>query len=200
MEQASVFTREQEGPRGLLYQEEFISAEEEAELIARIRELPLTPFYFGAFEGKRRVASFGWRYDYGNNALQKAAIIPLWLTSYVNRVETTEGLKPGAIDQISCTQYEAGVGIGWPRDKPHFERILGLSLASNCKFRFRRRVGAKWQRFSIDAEPRSLYRMMEEARHAWEHSIPPVKRLRYSITFRTMYSGGPAERLQKCEV
>jgi alkylated DNA repair dioxygenase AlkB len=186
MKQASLFPEQQQGPSGLRYEPDFVSAAEEAELIQQIRELPLTPFQFGAFEGKRRVVSFGWRYDYGDHSLQKAGDLPEWLKPYVLRAEAFDKLEPGSIGQVSCSEYEEGVGIGWHRDKPHFERILGLSLASACKFRFRRRNGAKWERFSFDAEPRSLYRMMEEARHGWEHSIPPVERLRYSITFRTM--------------
>ena len=85
-----------------------------------------------------------------------------------------------------CTCNDEGVGIGWHRDKPHFDKVLGLSLGSSCKFRFRRRHGDTWQRYTLDAQPRSLYLMTGEARHAWEHSIPGVERPRYSITFRTM--------------
>jgi hypothetical protein len=104
---------------------------------------------------------------------------------------TFHGLRRLTISKlVQLRKYRAQnmkqASVGWHRDKPHFERILGLSLASACKFRFRRKNGAKWDRYSFDAEPRSLYRMMEEARHGWEHSIPPVEKLRYSITFRTM--------------
>ena len=84
------------------------------------------------------------------------------------------------------TEYEAGAGIGWHRDKPHFDRIYGLSLRTPCRFRFRRKRGNQWQRFTLEAEPRSLYRMDGEARHEWEHSIPGVESLRYSVTFRSM--------------
>jgi alkylated DNA repair dioxygenase AlkB len=85
-----------------------------------------------------------------------------------------------------CTEYDEGVGISWHRDKPHFDEVFGLSLASACKFRFRRKVGASWERFTLPAEPRSLYAMTGEARSSWEHSIPAVDAQRYSITFRTM--------------
>jgi alkylated DNA repair dioxygenase AlkB len=64
--------------------------------------------------------------------------------------------------------------------------VFGMSLGSACKFRFRRPLGDKWQRFTLDAEPRSLYMMSGAARHEWEHSIPGVEAPRYSITFRTM--------------
>jgi alkylated DNA repair dioxygenase AlkB len=87
---------------------------------------------------------------------------------------------------VLCTEYDVGVGIGWHRDKPHFDRIFGLSLGSACKFRFRRPAGKSWERFTMDAEPRSLYMMSGASRHIWEHSIPAVESPRYSITFRTM--------------
>jgi alkylated DNA repair dioxygenase AlkB len=92
-------------------------------------------------------------------------------------------LPAGAVQQLL---YEDGVGIGWHRDGPHFDIVFGLSLASACKFRFRRKVGDRWQRFMLEAEPCSLYMMSGEARHQWKHSIPRVERTRYSITFRTM--------------
>ncbi|WP_246668108.1 MULTISPECIES: alpha-ketoglutarate-dependent dioxygenase AlkB [Bradyrhizobium] len=90
------------------------------------------------------------------------------------------------IGQILCTEYDRGVGIGWHRDKPHFDRIFGLSLGTACKFRFRRRTENGWERFTLNAAPRSLYLMAGDARRIWEHSIPPVEAPRYSITFRTM--------------
>jgi alkylated DNA repair dioxygenase AlkB len=87
---------------------------------------------------------------------------------------------------VLFTEYEKGTGIGWHRDKPHFDQVFGLSLGSACKFRFRRKTGPTWQRFTLEAEARSLYMMAGESRSIWEHSIPPVDSPRYSITFRTM--------------
>jgi alkylated DNA repair dioxygenase AlkB len=87
---------------------------------------------------------------------------------------------------VLCTDYDVGVGIGWHRDKPHFDKVFGLSLGSACRLRFRRRSSDKWRRVTLNATPRSLYRMEGEARHDWEHSIPAVEQRRYSITFRTM--------------
>jgi alkylated DNA repair dioxygenase AlkB len=95
-------------------------------------------------------------------------------------------LSNGAIQQVLCTEYDDGVGIGWHRDKPHFAPVFGLSLASACKFRFRREVGDAWQRLTFDIEARSLYRLSGESRNLWEHSIPPVAARRYSVTFRTI--------------
>jgi alkylated DNA repair dioxygenase AlkB len=174
------------GPTGLRYQAGFISAAEEEGLVTHIRDLPLTPFQFGAYEGKRRVASFGWRYDYGERKLEKAQDIPGWLAPFIARIEAFSGQGSVPIRQVLCTEYDEGVGIGWHRDKPHFDEVFGLSLASACKFRFRRKAGTSWERFTLTAEPRSLYAMAGEARNLWEHSIPAVEAQRYSITFRTM--------------
>jgi alkylated DNA repair dioxygenase AlkB len=184
--QLPLFESDTAAPAGLRYQEDFVSKDEESDLIGHIRELPLAPFQFGAFEGKRRVVSFGWRYDYSQQKLQQADELPPWLAPYIARVEQFAGPHPSSIRQILCTEYEEGVGIGWHRDKPHFDKIFGLSLASGCKFRFRRKAGTRWDRFTLEAAPRSLYMMSGESRHVWEHSIPPVERARYSITFRTM--------------
>jgi len=183
---ATPLSRQTPAPQGLRYHPDFISPEEEAELIARIRALPLTPFQFGQYEGNRRVAWFGWRYDYSNRQLERADEIPKWVAPYVARVESFSGVLPGAVQQILFTEYDQGVGIGWHRDKPHFDEIFGLSLASACKFRFRHKMAEGWQRFTLAAQPRSLYMLSGEARQVWEHSIPAVDAARYSVTFRTM--------------
>jgi alkylated DNA repair dioxygenase AlkB len=184
--QLAPFDDQTTGPSGLRYVRDFISAATEQELIAHISQLPLKPFQFGAFEGNRRVKSFGFRYDYTLQKLQESEPVPDWLATLAHAVERFGDLSEGSVRQVLCTDYEVGVGIGWHRDKRHFDKVFGLSLGSACKFRFRRRTRDGWERFTLPAEPRSLYLMDGEARHAWEHSIPPVERRRYSITFRTM--------------
>jgi alkylated DNA repair dioxygenase AlkB len=185
-EQLAFFSDDASAPQGLRYQPSFITAQSEQELIAYIRALPLAPFQFGAFEGKRRVASFGWRYDYNQRKLEQAEDLPAWIAPLIVKVQAFAGLPAASIRQLLFTEYEKGTGIGWHRDKPHFDQVFGLSLASACKFRFRRKTGRTWQRFTLEAEPRSLYMMAGESRSIWEHSIPPVDSTRYSITFRTM--------------
>jgi len=184
-QQLALFPQAEASPQGLSHVETFISPVVERELIGHVSALPLQPFQFGAFEGKRRVASFGFRYDYTLQRLQPADPIPSWLGPLIEQVEEYGG--PGTqIAQVLCTEYDVGVGIGWHRDKPHFERIFGLSLGSSCKFRFRRKADDRWQRYTLEAAPRSLYLMSGESRRIWEHSIPAVEASRCSITFRTM--------------
>jgi alkylated DNA repair dioxygenase AlkB len=186
-EQLALFADDNRAPEGLRYTAEFIAPAIECELIGQVAALPLQPFQFGAFEGKRRGASFGFRYDYTLQRLQPAEPIPAWLLPLIEKVEAFGG-RSTQIAQVLCTEYDVGVGIGWHRDKPHFDRIFGLSLGSPCRFRFRRAIGAKWQRHTLEAAPRSLYMMSGESRRVWEHSIPAVEAPRYSITFRTMAS------------
>jgi alkylated DNA repair dioxygenase AlkB len=184
-EQLTLFEKLPREPEGLRHAADFVSPAIEQKLILGIRTLPLQPFQFGQFEGKRRVASFGFRYDYDLRQLQRAEPMPVWLAETVEKIETFGGPST-RIRQVLCTEYDVGVGIGWHRDKPDFDGIFGLSLGSACKFRFRRPAGKSWERFTVDAEPRSLYMMSGPSRQIWEHSIPAVEASRYSITFRTM--------------
>jgi alkylated DNA repair dioxygenase AlkB len=184
--QLALFDDQAVSPAGLRYQPEFISAADEQELVAGIAALPLQPFQFGAFEGHRRVKSFGFRYDYKLQKMMPSEPIPEWLEQAARGVERFGGLPDGSVRQVLCTEYDVGVSIGWHRDKPQFDKVFGISLGSACRFRFRRRKGDKWDRFALQAEPRSIYLMDGEARRNWEHSIPPVEQRRYSITFRTL--------------
>jgi alkylated DNA repair dioxygenase AlkB len=184
--QLALFGDQTASPQGLRYVPAFVSAETEQALIAGVAALPLQPFQFGAFEGHRRVKSFGFRYDYTLQKMQPSEPIPDWLGTIARDVENFGELPAGSVRQILCTDYDTGVGIGWHRDKPHYDKVFGLSLGSACKFRFRRKQGEKWERFALTAEPRSLYLMDGDARSQWEHSIPPVEQRRASITFRTM--------------
>ena len=186
MSQLALFPDQVAGPKGLRYTPEFVPAPTERDLIAHLAQLPLQPFQFGAFEGNRRVKSFGFRYDYTAQKMLEAEPVPEWLAHVARSVEGFFDIPQGSISQVLCTDYDVGVGIGWHRDKPHFDKVFGLSLGAACKFRFRRRVGEGWERHTLEAEPRSLYMMDGESRHVWQHSIPPVEQRRYSITFRTM--------------
>jgi alkylated DNA repair dioxygenase AlkB len=181
-----LFGRDPAWPQGLRYQPGFITGEEERGIIDAFASLPLAPFQFGAFEGKRRVASFGLRYDFGDQRLHAAEAFPDFTRPLAARAETFAGLERGAIRHILCTEYQTGAGIGWHRDKAAFDVVLGISLGSACPLRFRLKAAARWQRFTLDAAPCSIYLMTGEARSVWEHSIPPVEAPRWSITFRTM--------------
>jgi len=178
--------RETGVPDGFRYQPEFLAPDEEQALVARVRDLPLREFDFHGYIGHRRVVSYGWRYDFGERRLRHADAIPDFLLALRELVAPFAGLDPDALEQVLVSEYAPGAGIGWHRDKPVFGEVVGVSLLAPCVFRFRRAVGQRWKRANVVAEPRSVYLLSGPARGAWEHSIPPVKAQRYSITFRTL--------------
>jgi alkylated DNA repair dioxygenase AlkB len=173
-------------PEGFHYQEAFIDQTEQNQLLALISELPFREFEFLGYTGKRRVASFGWRYDYSGRRLQKAPDIPEFLLPLRVRAASFAKLEPELLQQALVTEYSIGAGIGWHRDKAVFGQVVGISLLSECVLRFRRKVGAKWERVNVTAAPRSAYVLSGTVRSEWEHSIPGVEELRYSITFRNV--------------
>jgi len=173
-------------PDGFRYRRELISAAEEATLVERMRELPFREFEFHGYLGKRRVVSFGWRYDFSGRQLRKADDMPDFLQALRPQAAAFAELPPDSLQHVLVTEYAPGAGIGWHRDKDMFDEIVGISLLAPCIFRLRRKVGGTWERANIVAEPRSAYLMSGLARSEWEHSIPPVGALRYSITFSNL--------------
>ena len=183
--QIEFFTETPKYPEGFRYEREIISRDDEHCLIAEIRKLPLKEFDFHGFQGKRRIKSFGSRYDYDEERLKDAESIPDFLLPLRERAATFADVPTADIQHALVTEYDHA-GIGWHRDKPNFEDIIGISLLAPCTFRLRRKVGVTWDRVSLEAEPRSAYLMRGPSRTEWEHSIPEVDGLRYSVTFRTM--------------
>ena len=174
-------------PEGFRYQPELISASDEAALLVRVRDLPFREFEFHGYTGKRRVVSFGWHYDFSARRLDRAEDIPEFLRDLREPVGEFAGLRPEALQHVLVTEYGPGAAIGWHRDKAVFGEVVGLSLLAPCVFRLRRATGdGKWERTNLVAEPRSVYLLSGPARTEWEHSIPPVETLRYSVTFRNV--------------
>jgi len=181
-------TRSSVPPEGFLYQAEVLPAEEEQELVERIRELPLKEFEFHGYVGKRRVISFGWHYDFEESTLHPTEEIPPFLHTLRERAAAFAQLTAEDLPHALVTEYSPGTTIGWHRDKGVFGDVVGISLLSPCVFRLRRKTGSTWERYSLNAEPRSAYLLRGASRTDWEHSIPAVDALRYSITFRSLRS------------
>ena len=173
-------------PEGFRYQPEFMTKPEEGNLIEHVRDLPFKEFAFHGFFGRRRVVSFGWKYDFDSAVLREAGPIPEFLMPIRGKAAAFAGIEPSALAHVLVTEYSAGTTINWHTDRPHYEDVIGISLASECKFRLRRRAGSNWQRRSINLAPRSVYLLRGPVRTDWEHSIPAVASLRYSITFRNL--------------
>lgn len=171
---------------GLQLQDDFVSPEEEAELIARVDASDPAPFRFQGWEGKRRTVSFGWSYDFDTAQLDEAAPLPQWLLPLRDRAASFANLAAGALVHALLTRYDPGAGIGWHRDRPAFEHVVGISLGAPATMRFRRRNGPRFIRAEAPLTPRSAYHLSGEARHAWEHSIVEMAQTRWSITFRSL--------------
>jgi len=177
-------------PEGFRYQPELIGPADEQSLLARLRGLPFRDFEFHGYTGSRRVVSFGWHYDFSGRQLLKADDIPDFLLTPRRAAAAFAGMEPEELQHVLVTEYGPGAGIGWHRDKAVFGETVGLSLLSPCVLRLRRKVGErKWERANVEAGPRSAYLLSGPARTVWEHSIPPVNALRYSITFRNLREG-----------
>ena len=177
-------------PEGFRYQPELIGPADEAALLAFVRELPFRDFEFHGYTGKRRVVSFGWHYDFSARHLRKADDIPDFLLPLRSAAAAFAGSEPEELRHVLVTEYGTGAGIGWHRDKSVFGETVGVSLLSPCVFRMRRKVSEKkWERVNLVAEPRSAYYLSGPARFKWEHSIPQMDALRYSITFRNVREG-----------
>ncbi len=187
--QPDLFRASASVPEGFAYRPDFLAPAEDRELVERFAGLPFKEFEFHGYLGKRRVLSFGWKYDFGARALRQADDMPAYLLPLRERAAAFAGIAPLELQQVLLTEYSPGAGIGWHRDKAVFGEVVGISLVSPCVFRLRRNSGSGWERASIVAEPRSAYLLRGPARSEWEHSIPAVDSLRYSITFRNVRSG-----------
>ena len=184
--QSDLFGGVQGLPEGLLYGSGLIDEAEESGLIEKLASLPFRPFEFHGFVGRRRVVSFGWRYVFDGSGLEQAEPIPDFLHPLRNRAAAFAGVDPAALEHVLLNEYEAGAPIGWHRDRSAFGDVVGISLLSPARLRFRRRIGTRWERAAIMLEPRSAYLLTGPARTEWEHSIPPLDALRYSVTYRSL--------------
>ena len=171
---------------GLSYANDIIDAAEEAALIDRIAALDLKPFQYQQWEGKRLTRSFGWTYDFQTGRFAPSEPIPEWLTPVRERAAHFAGLAPSDLVQALVIEYGVGAGIGWHKDRPVFEHVIGVSLGAETAMRFRRRTGAGFERESVPLAPRSIYHLDGEARTDWEHSIADMPEPRWSLTFRSL--------------
>jgi alkylated DNA repair dioxygenase AlkB len=181
-------------PEGFVYRPDLISPEEEIGLLRHLRDLPFKEFEFQGYRGKRRVVSFGFHYDFAKSKLQPAAEMPGFLLPLRDKAARFAGLAPEELPHVLITEYSVGAPIGWHRDRAVFDDVIGISLLSPCRFRFRRKAGEKWHRAAVTLEPRSAYLLRGPARTEWEHSIPEAESLRYSITFRSLKKKSTATR------
>jgi alkylated DNA repair dioxygenase AlkB len=172
---------------GLVYLPEFLSNEEELELIAVINTLPLQAARYKQYVARRRVVSFGGSYDFDANQLLPGIALDPRLYDLRDRVARWMGADPDDLVHALVAEYAPGTPLGWHRDVPDFETIVGVSLGGHATLKFRPYPDAPSERkvVQLDVAPRSIYRMSGAARWGWQHCVGPTDALRWSITFRT---------------
>jgi alkylated DNA repair dioxygenase AlkB len=176
-------------PRGFVYAEEFLSAREEAELLRALHALPFEEARYKQWTARRRVVSYGGCYDFGANELEPAPPIPEFLDGLRGRIARWSGTPAERFTHAAVAEYRPSTPLGWHRDVPQFDIVVGVSLAGTARMRFRRYPHVKGSRapgVDVELAPRSIYVLRDAARWEWQHAIAPTTELRYSITFRTL--------------
>jgi alkylated DNA repair dioxygenase AlkB len=178
-------------PEGWTYAPEFLSPEDEQTLVGVCASLPLSEARYKGYLARRRTASFGAEYDFADNRLAAPPPIPDSLVPLRQRVAIVLDIDADALTHALVTEYRPGTELGWHRDVPNFEVVVGVSLLSSCRMRFRPYPpGTRAPALSVDLEPRSMYVLRGPARWRWQHAISRTPSLRYSITFRTRRRAG----------
>lgn len=176
-------------PEGFLYRENYITAEEEADLLAHFASLPFEEAQYRQWTARRRTMNYGGRYDFTHHELHDAEAIPPFLHWLRDRLAAWVGIDGNSFTHANIAEYRPGTQLGWHRDVPDFEIVAGTSLAGTARMRFRpyppEQERARATAY-IDLQPRSAYRIQGVARWGWQHAISPTRSLRYSITFRTL--------------
>jgi len=175
-------------PQDMRYEEAFLSADEEAALVQRIAALPLAPMQYRGFTALRRVVSYGGRYDFTAQRLEQAEPLPDWLQPLRERAAAWLAIPAEEFTHGLVAEYRPGTPLGWHRDVPDFEDVVGISLVGEAIMRFRPyppRAPRREDVIRIALAPRSIYLLRGASRWQWQHSVAPTPGLRYSITFRT---------------
>jgi alkylated DNA repair dioxygenase AlkB len=195
MAQQTLFPVDSEAfARGYAYEADFLSPAEESALIAEIQRLPLAEAEYKQYRAKRRIVSYGGRYDFSAQKLNEGAPIAPFLLPLRARAAAWAGVPAEDFTHALVAEYSPGTQLGWHRDVPNFELVVGVSLNTAARMRFRRYPPKPREKsIAIELAPRSIYRLQGEARWDWQHSVPPTPGLRYSITFRTLRGARPHE-------
>lgn len=187
--QVDLFATAHQLPPDFIYRDEFITRDEEEALLQNIAVMPLQHASYRQWIAKRRIVSFGGRYDFTHHELHPAEPIPAFLHPLRDRMAGWVGIAPDGFGHATIAEYSPGTQLGWHRDVPDFEIVAGVSLQGMARMRFRPYPPVDgWTRsiMTLDLPPRSAYIIRNEARWKWQHAISPTKEMRYSITFRTL--------------
>jgi alkylated DNA repair protein (DNA oxidative demethylase) len=175
-----------EEPEGLVYRPDLLTVDEEAEVLDVLASLRFDPIVMHGQPAKRTARHFGLDYDYEARTPQPGEPLPDWILPVRERAAELAGHDPDELVEVLVQRYPPGSTIGWHRDAPAFGTVVGVSLGGASRLRFQRGKGDDRRVWDVLLEPRSGYALAGKARTSWQHSIPPTKELRYSITFRTL--------------
>ncbi len=187
-DQSDLFSSERALPDGLLYRANFLTLNQERDVLARLSTLTFRQARYKAYAAKRRVVNYGAGYDFETNEVTQAPAIPDFLAPLRNDLAAWINIDATEFVQALISEYQPGTQLGWHRDVPEYELVAGVSLATAARMRFRPyppRANKREGVFGLELEPRSAYILARAARWQWQHSVPPTPGLRYSITFRT---------------
>lgn len=191
--QADLFAAAPPLPAGFSYEPEFLEPHEESQLLAVIRTLPFEEARYKEYTARRRTVSYGSQYDFGANRLVDAPPLPEFLFALRSKAAGWSGEPPERFVHALVSEYRPGAPLGWHRDVPQFDLIVGVSLGGRCRMRLRpyRPQGGNRRQdvLVLELAPRSAYVIRGDARWGWQHSIAPTQELRYSITLRTARQG-----------
>lgn len=177
-----------EPPEGLFYLPRFLSDEEHGELVENVSAQPFEAYDHHGYKANREVVYYGANGGgYGTVvATERTEPLPAWLAPLRARAAGLLNIESDKFEMALLSRYEVGAGIGWHRDRPQFGPcVFGVSLCSDAEMRFRRFVDDREEMFKITLARGSAYIMSGPARSVWQHGMPPVKKLRYSITIRS---------------
>src|SRR5574338_746210 len=148
--QLALFTDPATWPEGFRYQPDFLAPAEEHDLLARIQDLEFGEVRMRGVAARRRTVQFGWRYSFESFKLTAGDPTPDYLLDLQSRAEAFAGLRAGSLSEVLVTEYTPGAAIGWHRDAPPFDVVVGISLKSACRFRFRRKQGERWETLALE--------------------------------------------------
>lgn len=177
-------------PEGFSYFPGFITEAEEMLVLETIEGFDLQKMKFHEYEAKRKVISFGQGWSFTDQQLKQGNLIPIAFDFLVDKIAGHRCIGKESIVQFLITEYPIGSIINWHRDAPPFATIAGISLLSDCIFKLRPHEKEKQTRratISLPVQRRSLYIMQGPAKTAWQHATAPLNKVRYSLTFRTLY-------------
>lgn len=178
---------EPEPPPGLVYEPDLLTEPEEANVLALLHDLRFDPIVIRGRAAKRTARHYGLDYDYeARGRLTPGEPVPDWLEPLRTRTAELAGVAPDQLVEALVQRYPPGSTIGWHRDAPPFGVVAGVSLASACRMRFRRKGEDGYAVREVELVPRSAYVLAGATRRTWQHSIPATEELRYSVTFRTL--------------